>query len=114
MPPTDGDPWVDLTAHASTRWRQRRRRTDPLVGPRVAWFEGVRLPSTHGLDADEVRYHEPTDTLLLRHEDRLVTVIAREFATEAAKQATDLAQQQARIEDRVAEAEAVATDGGPR
>jgi hypothetical protein len=65
--------WVYFTDHAASRWRERAARTQN--GPRLAWFDAteVHVPD---LEADEVCYHKPIETLILRHRDRLLTVIA--------------------------------------
>lgn len=68
------DDWIYITDHALTRWHERKS-PDTMVGPRVAWIDGVRLESPHGLDVREVRYHAGSQTLLLRKQNRLVTVL---------------------------------------
>lgn len=55
--------WITVTTHAGDRWHERTNSAG--VGPIVAWNEGhpVSVPT---LEADEVRHHSPTDTLLVR------------------------------------------------
>jgi len=66
------------------RWPQRS--DDPDVEPLTAWAEGTRIPGT-GLDADEVRYHERTETVLLRRNNTLVTVLDATTANPAVRNA---------------------------
>lgn len=64
--------WIRVTDHAADRWHER---TDtPGVGPIVAWNKSERRDITD-LDADEIRYHQATEMLLLRRDEALVTVI---------------------------------------
>jgi hypothetical protein len=44
-------------------------------------MDGQRLPE-HGLDGDEVRYHDHSGTVLVRKNETLVTVIDIHGATE--------------------------------
>jgi hypothetical protein len=67
--------WVFVSQHAARRWHARAAPSDPPYGPRAAYIEGERVPEPTGLEADEVRYHPPTDALLLRKNNVLVTVI---------------------------------------
>jgi len=67
---TDMDLYV--TDHVRNRWFQRS--DDPVMSPRVAWEDGEQIRA-HGLQAEEVRYHGHTGTLLLRIQERLVTVM---------------------------------------
>lgn len=78
--------WVDVTTHAALRWHQRTQ--DPGVGPVVAWSEATPVDPV-GVYGDEIRYHEPTDTYLVRRQSRLVTVLLanRRHATAEAIQA---------------------------
>lgn len=67
-----GTDWIVVSAHAYERWHER---TDaPGHGPRVAWFNGFGI-DCRAIDADEARYHQPTDTVLIRKEGTLVTVL---------------------------------------
>lgn len=66
------DDWIHVSDHAALRWTQRANAT---VGPRVAWFDAQTITADHGLYADEARYHPDTDTVLIRKDDTLVTVI---------------------------------------
>lgn len=74
----DGSEWILVSDHAAYRYRQRRR-DECFVGPRIAWFDGVELDD-HALEGDEVRYHEPSDTLLVRKDSHIVTAIDVEHA----------------------------------
>lgn len=64
--------WINVSAHAADRWHQR---TDsPGIGPIVAWNEGDRT-NVRTIEGDELRYHRDTETILVRKEQVLVTVI---------------------------------------
>ncbi|MFC7028477.1 hypothetical protein ACFQJ5_14440 [Halomicroarcula sp. GCM10025324] len=64
---------LHVTDHVdSRRWLQRS--DDPVMDPVDAWAHGVRLRG-HGLEGDEVRYHEHTRTVLVRKNTSLVTVL---------------------------------------
>lgn len=64
--------WLDVSKNAGERWLEV---TDsPGIGPVVAWNEAERR-QVRDLRADEVRYHRPTDTLLLAHGTTLVEVM---------------------------------------
>ncbi|WP_134671736.1 hypothetical protein [Halorussus marinus] len=54
------------------RWAQRS--ADPVMNPVDAWADATEIFG-HGLDGDEVRYHEHSETVLVRKDDTLVTVI---------------------------------------
>ncbi|NHN40502.1 hypothetical protein G9C85_02470 [Halorubellus sp. JP-L1] len=66
-----------VTKHAADRWDQR---TPPdSVSPEAAWTEGceMRLESrTEFRSIDEARYHQPTETVLLRYTSVIRTVLA--------------------------------------
>lgn len=68
------DEWVGVTEHAAERWLDRAD-DDFDGGPRTAWFDGFLVDEPHGLEADEVRLHEPSGTVLVRKDVDLVTVI---------------------------------------
>lgn len=61
-----------VSRHAELRWHQRS--ATPEIWPGTAWDSAEPVPGTT-LDADEVRYHSPSSTLLLRKRRTLVTVI---------------------------------------
>ena len=64
---------LHVTDHVdSRRWLQRS--DDPVMDPVDAWEHG-RLLRGHGLEGDEVRYHEHTETVLVRKSTNLVTVL---------------------------------------
>jgi hypothetical protein len=75
-PGVDGTDWIELSEHAVERWKARTP-SSTKIGPRVAWLdaEDAVVPEPTGLDADEVRYHAPTRTVLLRKDSHMVTVI---------------------------------------
>lgn len=75
---------VSLTDHASWRWCQRS--DDPTVDPLVAWIQGVEVRGT-SLEGDEIRYHERTDTCLIRKNDALVTVVNASRASPQTREA---------------------------
>lgn len=63
---------LHVTDHVdSRRWLQRS--DDPVMDPVDAWAHAVPLRG-HGLEGDEVRYHEHTRTVLVRKDSNLVTV----------------------------------------
>jgi len=63
-----------VSRHAQQRWIQRSSL--PSMDPLVAWRSpDAQLLRNHDLDGDEVRYHEPSDAVLVRKDDTLVTVI---------------------------------------
>ena len=66
------------------RWFQRSN--DVTMAPEDAWHEGVPIYG-HGLDGDEVRYHEYTETVLVRKNDTLVTVIDEPTAKRSVRMA---------------------------
>ncbi|QLG64039.1 hypothetical protein HUG12_10775 [Halorarum salinum] len=49
------------------------------MDPAGAWLDAKEI-HRHGLDGDEARYHRPSDTVLVRKDDTLVTVISLENA----------------------------------
>ncbi|MDS0253234.1 hypothetical protein [Haloarcula argentinensis] len=61
------------SSHISER-RWLQRSDDPVMDPVDAWEHGERLTG-HGLDGEEVRYHEHTGTVLIRRDQTLVTVM---------------------------------------
>ena len=70
--PIGGSPAI--TNHAHERYRQRARPTAPPV--RRAWKDGVtddRLDDR--VDGDEIRYHAPSETVLVRRDHCITTVL---------------------------------------
>lgn len=59
--------------HAYDHWH--KRADDPSVAPMMAWEDSLKVVEGHGFDADEVRYHHETQTVLLRKDIAIVTVI---------------------------------------
>lgn len=87
---------VEITDHAWTRW-QSRRAADPGHGPVLAWDRAERVPEPHGLDADEVRYHAPTDLAMVAGVEPapdgtrvVVTMIRGEGAKPALREAIEV------------------------
>lgn len=66
------------------RWFQRS--SDVTMHPVDAWHEGVPIYGS-GLDGDEVRYHAHTETVLVRKNDTLVTVIDEPTAKRSVRMA---------------------------
>lgn len=69
---------IHVTVHAYHRWRSRSDQ--PEQSPDDAWFVADPVEGTT-FDADEVRYHDDSGTLLLRKDRSLVTVIDIDAAT---------------------------------
>lgn len=67
-----GESCPTVSKHAWKRWEQRA--DDPDCDIRVAWADGQRCTAL-GCHGDELRYHEPTETILVRRLGTLVTVI---------------------------------------
>lgn len=66
--------WIGLSQHAQDRWWERARFQERRLGPRAAWAEAE--PAIQWtLDADRVRHHRTTQTLLLAKRGVLVTVL---------------------------------------
>lgn len=85
-------PWVEVSTEAARRWRQRAP-DGTAYGARCAWFAAVTvtLDDDHALDADEVRYHPPTDVCLLRKGRTLVTCVTGRHARPPTQAAIDRA-----------------------
>jgi len=81
----DPDEWIGLSDHAAYLWTDRSGVGG--YGPRVAWFEATVVTEPHGLDADEVRYHRPSGTVLLARNGVLVTVLDIDTAKPALRKA---------------------------
>lgn len=73
---TDVDDDVVPNIHAAIRWHQRAG-DDPIY-PVQAWREGceMSLPEPHYRNADEGRYHRPTNTVLLRQGTDITTTLS--------------------------------------
>lgn len=63
---------VELSAHARSRWATRSAL--PWLDPTLAWAAAVKLPES-AFDAEEVRYHRRSETLLVRRDTTIVTVV---------------------------------------
>ncbi len=50
---------------------------------RYAWQEATPIPNPPGVTGDEVRYHEPTDTYIVRKEGELTTVLRADLGESA-------------------------------
>jgi hypothetical protein len=68
----EGATRLHVTEHARERWFQRSSL--PGADPADAWIEAVEIHG-HGLEADDVRHHAPSGTVLVRKNRALVTVI---------------------------------------
>lgn len=70
--------WPVISEHAAERWHQRRSEPadGQTVGPQVAWVDAQVVPAASYLfDCDSARYHEATDTVFLRKDTTIVTVL---------------------------------------
>lgn len=71
---------IVVSRHAAIRWDQRTSADS--VAPETAWCEARPLSVAQllrrGNDIDEVRYHDPTGTILLRGFATIVTVLDRD------------------------------------
>ena len=65
---------IPVTDHAHDRWAERADHSS-AAGPQVAWHQGEQITVPHGLSGDEVRYHAPSETVLVRLDRSIVTVI---------------------------------------
>lgn len=65
---------IHVSAHAAKRWTER---TEPgAVEPKTAWVTGVRVRDAEDVvDADECRYHRETETILVRRDTTIVTIL---------------------------------------
>jgi len=75
-----------ITSHALKRWNERSEV--PRIYPGTAWKEGTAVVGTE-FEADEVRYHSLTGTLLLRKDRSLITVIDVETTSRQTRAAID-------------------------
>jgi hypothetical protein len=63
------------TRHAERRWRQRATYAGEYQ-PSEAWHDGAPIPITEtSLEGDGARYHAPTETVLIRRDGAIVTVL---------------------------------------
>lgn len=77
-----------ISEHASTRWDERASQPRPLddVEPLDAWQQGTPIDADDArLRGCEARFHEPTHTVLVRRDDKLVTVLDSRTAKLAVK-----------------------------
>jgi hypothetical protein len=80
---------ITVSGHVTgRRWFQRS--DDPVMDPADAWADATPIRG-HGLDGDEVRYHEYTETVLVCCNDTLTTVIDAETAQSRIRAAVALA-----------------------
>lgn len=63
---------LDLSDHALERWYQRSAA--PALDPLVAWEIGAVVDGLE-YDGDEVRYHRQSETLLIRCDTVISTII---------------------------------------
>lgn len=68
MRPSSTPPITPDCAGSCARATGRRRSATPGIAPRSS-------PAPESVRADEVRYHEDSETLLVRDADRLTTVL---------------------------------------
>lgn len=59
--------------HAQDQWDNRSKK--PELYPITAWQEGFRVPSPHGMVAQEVMYHHPSRQAMLRKRTTIVTTV---------------------------------------
>lgn len=69
---------VAVSLHAEERWSERAEPCN--FCPASAWRTAVTVDGDHGHDADELRYHELTGTVLVRQGSVIVTVLVLEEA----------------------------------
>lgn len=63
-----------VTEHAAERWDQRTHSGS--VAPEAAWQDGTRVPDAEDVtNGDECRYHRPTETILVRRDHAITTVL---------------------------------------
>jgi len=79
---------ICVSGHAYHRWRARA--TDAQCGPADAWTDGQSIECPV-LDGDEFRYHDATETVLVRKETTLVTVIDVHTASSGVREAVETA-----------------------
>jgi hypothetical protein len=65
---------IHVTDHALDRWWERADHSS-VAGPQIAWHLADTITAPHGLDGDEVRYHAPSETVLVRRDGSIVTII---------------------------------------
>ncbi|NHN59830.1 MULTISPECIES: hypothetical protein [Halorussus] len=63
---------LQVSDHAERRWLERSEA--PCMAVLNAWGAATPIYG-HGLEGDEVRYHELSETVLVRKNTQLVTVI---------------------------------------
>lgn len=76
----------EASEHARTRWTQRVGPGG--LGPAGAWLEAERLEG-HGLHGDEARYHRESNTVMVRKDDTLTTVLDGDNLKPSAERAVD-------------------------
>lgn len=69
---------VQLSDHARLRWTMRSGQLGTNLT--TAWEEAVPIRDHGDIDAAEIRYHEPTETLLIRQNSQLTTVLRASWA----------------------------------
>lgn len=84
MPMTELVQEVRVSGHAARRWFERSEK--PLIDPSTAWEYGTEIFG-HGLEGDEVRYHELSGTVLVRKDDTITTVIEEATAKPTVRRA---------------------------
>lgn len=77
---------IELSAHARSRWDSRS--AVPWLDPVLAWYAAVELKES-AFDADEVRYHRRSETVLVRCDTTIVTVVDATDVRQATRAAID-------------------------
>lgn len=80
----------DASEHARTRWVQRVGVGG--VGVAAGWLEAVSLEGHgHGCHGDEARYHRESNTVMVRKDDTITTVMDGRALKESTRRAVERA-----------------------
>lgn len=82
---------VQLSQHAKLRWTMRSGEMRMTLA--TAWEAAVEIHEHGDLTVDEVRYHEETETLLLRRGSWVTTVLEAQYADQAVQAAVEAARE---------------------
>lgn len=80
-------PAIQVTTHAKLRWTMRSG--DLVRSLTSAWEDGLTVTEHGDIQADEVRLHEPTGTLIVRQGSHLTTVLRANYADEQVQAAIE-------------------------
>lgn len=80
------DPSNVIVSSAHAR-RMAKQRSEYLTNPITLWIVGQKVEEPHGMDAEEVRYDEQSEAVVLRKNNTLVTVISTKTAKTRLKKA---------------------------